>query len=55
MIVGIFYELDVIVVVVLGGISFFGGRGWIVGIFIGVFIIGVLNNGLNLLGVFFFF
>ena len=33
----------------------FRGRGWIVGTFIGVLIIGVLNNGLNLLGVSSFF
>lgn len=53
--VGMFYELDVIVVVVLGGISFSGGCGCIVGMLIGVLIIGMLNNGLNLFGVLFFY
>ncbi|MCM3126948.1 MULTISPECIES: ribose ABC transporter permease [unclassified Paenibacillus] len=45
------YELDAIAAVVLGGTSLTGGRGLIVGTLIGALIIGVLNNGLNLLGV----
>ncbi|MCM3781537.1 ribose ABC transporter permease RbsC [Neobacillus mesonae] len=45
------YELDAIAAVVLGGTSLTGGRGRIVGTLIGALIIGVLNNGLNLLGV----
>lgn len=52
---GTSYELDAIAAVVLGGTSLSGGKGWIVGTFIGVLIIGVLNNGLNLLGVSSFF
>ncbi|CAG7912976.1 MULTISPECIES: ABC transporter permease [Mammaliicoccus] len=48
---GTSYELDAIAAVVLGGTSLTGGKGRIVGTFIGVLIIGVLNNGLNLLGV----
>ncbi|KIL49561.1 ABC transporter permease subunit [Jeotgalibacillus soli] len=48
---GTAYELDAIAAVVLGGTSLTGGRGWIFGTFIGVLIIGVLNNGLNLLNV----
>ncbi|MEB7050564.1 ABC transporter permease [Mammaliicoccus sciuri] len=48
---GASYELDAIAAVVLGGTSLTGGKGRIVGTFIGVLIIGVLNNGLNLLGV----
>lgn len=48
---GTSYELDAIAAVVLGGTSLAGGRGRIVGTLIGVLIIGVLNNGLNLLGV----
>ena len=45
------YELDAIAAVVLGGTSLMGGKGRIVGTLIGVLIIGVLNNGLNLVGV----
>lgn len=45
------YELDAIAAVALGGVSMNGGRGKIWGTFIGVLIIAVLNNGLNILGV----
>ncbi|WP_077212916.1 ABC transporter permease subunit [Bacillus dakarensis] len=48
---GVSYELDAIAAVVLGGTSLSGGRGWIFGTFVGALIIGVLNNGLNLLDV----
>ncbi|HZG59478.1 MAG TPA: ribose ABC transporter permease [Anoxybacillus sp.] len=48
---GTSYELDAIAAVVLGGTSLSGGRGWIFGTFVGALIIGVLNNGLNLLNV----
>ncbi|WP_394139724.1 ABC transporter permease subunit [Cytobacillus oceanisediminis] len=48
---GMSYELDAIAAVVLGGTSLSGGRGWIFGTLIGALIIGVLNNGLNLLNV----
>jgi ribose transport system permease protein len=44
-------ELDVIAAVILGGTSLFGGRGTIVGTLIGSLIIGVLNNGLVIIGV----
>ncbi|NLZ54744.1 MAG: ribose ABC transporter permease [Thermoanaerobacteraceae bacterium] len=44
-------ELDAIAAVVLGGTSLAGGEGHIAGTFIGALIIGVLNNGLNLLNV----
>lgn len=44
-------ELDVIAAVIIGGTSLFGGEGTIFGTTIGVLIIGVLNNGLNLLQV----
>lgn len=48
---GVGYELDTIAAVVIGGTSLTGGRGGIIGTIIGVLIIGVLRNGLNLLGV----
>jgi ribose transport system permease protein len=44
-------ELDTIAAVVIGGCSLFGGKGSLVGTFIGIFLITVLHNGLNLLGV----
>mgnify|MGYP006295376797 FL=1 len=45
------YELDAIATVVLGGTSLSGGQGGVIGTIIGALIIGVLNNGLNLLNV----
>lgn len=44
-------NLDSITAVVLGGTSLFGGRGSVVGTFIGVLIVGVFRNGLQLMGV----
>ena len=48
---GLGIELDTIAAVVIGGASLVGGVGSIAGTLIGVLIIGVLRNGLNLLGV----
>lgn len=48
---GMTFELDAIAAVVIGGTSLLGGRGRLFGTFIGVLIIGVLNNGLNIIGV----
>lgn len=48
---GTMYELDAIAAVVLGGTSLAGGRGLISGTLIGALIIGVLDNGLNLMNV----
>lgn len=44
-------ELDTIAAVVIGGTALFGGEGRVSGTVIGVFILGVLSNGLNILGV----
>ena len=45
------FEMDAIASVVLGGTSMSGGVGKIGGTVIGALIIGVLNNGLNLLNI----
>ncbi len=45
------WELDAIAAVVIGGASLFGGRGSIIGTLIGVLIMVMIRNGLNLLGV----
>lgn len=45
------YETDAIASAVLGGTSFFGGTGTVGGLIIGVLIIGVISNGLNLMHV----
>ena len=50
-IAGIMYELDAIAAAVIGGTSLMGGEGRITGTLIGALIMGVLRNGLNLLGV----
>jgi len=50
-IAGIMYELDAIAATVIGGTSLMGGEGRVVGTLIGALIMGVLRNGLNLLGV----
>jgi ribose transport system permease protein len=44
-------ELDAIAAVVIGGASLYGGRGTIIGTLIGVFIMVMIRNGLNLMGV----
>ena len=48
---GTSFELDAIAAVVIGGTSLSGGEGKITGTIIGALIIGVLNNGLNLMNV----
>ncbi|MFK8079270.1 MAG: ABC transporter permease [Granulosicoccus sp.] len=48
---GISYELTAITAAIIGGTNLFGGRGSILGTMIGALIMGVLQNGLNLLAV----
>jgi len=48
---GIGYELDAIAAVVIGGTSLNGGVGGVGGTVLGALLIGVLNNGLDLLNV----
>lgn len=48
---GIAYELDAIAAVVIGGTSLAGGVGRVTGTLIGALLIGVMNNGLDLMGV----
>jgi ribose/xylose/arabinose/galactoside ABC-type transport system permease subunit len=48
---GVAYEFDAIAAVVVGGTSFAGGEGSLGGTLLGVLVIAVLNNGLNLLDV----
>ncbi len=45
------FELDVVTVVLLGGVNIFGGRGSLVGVVLAVFIIAVLQNVLGLLNI----
>jgi putative multiple sugar transport system permease protein len=48
---GVGFELDVIAAVFIGGASMSGGSGRIVGAVIGAFIMGVMNNGMSILGI----
>lgn len=48
---GLGFELDVIAAVFIGGASMSGGVGTVVGAVIGAFIMGVMNNGMSILGV----
>ncbi len=50
-IAGIMYELDAIAATVIGGTSLMGGSGTLIGTLIGALIMGVLRNGLNLIGI----
>ena len=49
--VGQAYTLDSITAVVVGGTSLYGGRGSAVNTIVGAFIVGLLSNALNQLGV----
>ncbi|MGI6438756.1 MAG: ABC transporter permease [Sphaerochaetaceae bacterium] len=45
------YEMDAIAACIIGGTSFFGGKGTVWGTLVGALIMGVIRNGLNLLNV----
>jgi ribose transport system permease protein len=45
------FELDAIAAVVMGGTAITGGRGSVAGTLVGALLLGVLNNGLNMMGV----
>jgi ribose/xylose/arabinose/galactoside ABC-type transport system permease subunit len=49
--IGAGYEMDAIAAVVIGGVSLSGGKGTVIGTILGALIIGILNNGLDLLNV----
>ncbi len=49
--IGAGYEMDAIAAAVIGGASLSGGMGSIFGTTVGILMIGVINNGMNLLGV----
>jgi putative multiple sugar transport system permease protein len=48
---GVGFELDVIAAVFIGGASMAGGSGKIVVVVVGAFIMGVMNNGMSILGI----
>jgi putative multiple sugar transport system permease protein len=48
---GLGFELDVIAAVFIGGASASGGVGKVIGAVIGAFIMGVMNNGMSILGI----
>lgn len=45
------FELDVVTVVLLGGVNIYGGRGRLLGVILAIFIVAVLRNILNLLNI----
>jgi ribose transport system permease protein len=49
--VGANYALQALAAAIIGGITFEGGRGSLVGAFFGVLLFGILNNALNIIGV----
>lgn len=48
---GLGYELDAIAAVVLGGTSLSGGKGSIIGTLFGILVLGIINNGMNLVAI----
>lgn len=50
-IAGMYYELDAIAVVVMGGTNLMGGFGTVGGTVVGAILLGIVRNGLNIIGV----
>ena len=48
---GVNFELDVIAAVFIGGASATGGIGTVIGAVVGAFLIGVMNNGMSIIGI----
>jgi ribose transport system permease protein len=48
---GLYYEMDAIAAVVIGGTSMAGGAGTVLGTVLGALILGIINNMLNMVGV----
>jgi putative multiple sugar transport system permease protein len=48
---GLGFELDVIAACFIGGASASGGIGTVIGAVVGAFVIGVMNNGMSILGI----
>ena len=48
---GVGFELDVIAAVFIGGASMSGGSGRIIGVVVGALIMGVMNNGMSIMGI----
>ena len=48
---GVGFELDVIAAVFIGGASMSGGSGKILGVVVGALIMGVMNNGMSIMGI----
>ena len=49
------FEFDVIIAIILGGTSLDGGEGSVMGMVVGALLIGVIGNGLNMMGVLTFY
>jgi len=49
--IGVNFELQVLTAILLGGVAFVGGRGSLFGVLMGVLFVGVLDNGLVVIGV----
>lgn len=43
-------ELETVAAVAMGGVSFYGGRGTVIGVVLGIMLMGIVSNGMNLIG-----